>query len=1021
MKALFVLLIGAGLAVAAPGEKFPPVPPERVAKIESAAPSAAPAKPAKPRRLLVFYRTEGFVHGSIPYGIEALRAVGKKSGAFEIEASDDMAMFTPENLAKFDGVLFLNSTGLKFSDPANRKALMDFVASGKGVMGIHAATDNFPDWPEGRELIGGVFDGHPWGAGDTSAVKNDDPGHPLNAAFGGKGFWIKDEIYQIGGPYGRDKQRVLLSLDMAQPRNARPGAKLRADNDFPISWIKTLPSGGRVFYCSLGHNEDIYETPEVLRHYLAGIQFALGDLKVDSAPAVARPVGAGAGLTLQERPRFSDLDALLAKVATYDFGQSRDAVNAVTYLVRNGSAEERGQIELAILPYLAKAETTYAAKDEICRWLCLVGSDRAVEPLKGLFADDKLGFMALGALFEMRTPAAIAALRLGLESSSTAIRISSVGALGRLRDADSVPVFERLAVSKNPEEARAGLLALGAVGSVESLAALRKVSGEDSQKVARSWAIVAAASNVSGPDAVEAFRTLVSPSEPLGVRLAAIRGLFPLDANVALELYLNLIREGDEGTRARAAGIAKVLPDSAFGPLARMFPDIAPETAAIFLNSLPDRASVRPILLEALGDKRPAVQVATLRGLRKYGNASDVPPLLALAASDGEVGKGAIAALKAVPGADDLLREKLAKADGAERVQLLDILADRRDRGTFSLAISAASDGDPKVRLAGFQAVGPLAKDGDLNAVLGLLAGAKTPKEKSELEKTIVAAVRAQKDADAVTEALSQALEKLGNQRALLVALAAQGTPKARAALLAAVAKATGEQRKEIIRVASGARNEVAAAVLFDIASNGGDASEHTLAMRGLMDYLGEADLSPSRRAGLYLAAYGIANSKEEQDGVVDRLNKMDNGESHDALRKLEAKQAGELKLEGAAFSTFGDAKREVKGVVGFWRIRPNEGGIYTVEAVPEKKEGEEKGAKKYKVALGNLAIDFTLPEGNGDKPVAVGEVSLDGGAECTVSVRAESGNDSLAKLRSIRLTHRAPATAPADAKPTTP
>ncbi len=192
-------------------------------------------------------------------------------------------------------------------------------------------------------MIGGVFDGHPWGAGDTSAVKNDDPEHPLNAAFGGKGFWIKDEIYQIGGPYGRDKQRVLLSLDMAQPRNARPGAKLRADNDFPISWIKTLPSGGRVFYCSLGHNEDIYETPEILRHYLAGIQFALGDLKVDSAPAASNPAPSGAGLTLQERPRFAELDALLAKVATYDFGQSRDAVNAVTYLVRNGSAEERGQ------------------------------------------------------------------------------------------------------------------------------------------------------------------------------------------------------------------------------------------------------------------------------------------------------------------------------------------------------------------------------------------------------------------------------------------------------------------------------------------------------------------------------------------------------------------------------------------------------------------------------------------------------------------------------------------------------
>ncbi len=169
---------------------------------------------------------------------------------------------------------------------------MDFVKSGKGVIGIHAASDNFYDWPEAAEMLGGQFNGHPWTAGGTWAVKIDDPEHVLNKSFGGKGFLIKDEIYQIKGPYSRDTHRVLLSLDMSNARNLAPlkGKKKgeawggREDNDHAISWIK--PYGkGRVFYCSLGHNKEIYWNKAVLAHYLAGIQWALGDLAADDTPS----------------------------------------------------------------------------------------------------------------------------------------------------------------------------------------------------------------------------------------------------------------------------------------------------------------------------------------------------------------------------------------------------------------------------------------------------------------------------------------------------------------------------------------------------------------------------------------------------------------------------------------------------------------------------------------------------------------------------------------------------------------
>lgn len=280
-------------AFAEPGHVFPALPPEAVAAIGAALPAKAPRAPKQPRHILVFYRTEAFVHGCIPYANEALVQMGKKTGAFTVELSDDMAMFEPANLKRFDAILFNNSTRLEFSDPKHRAALFDRLKAGAGFIAIHAGADNFNTWPEARELLGAGYRGHPWVSSETVAVKLDEPSHPALAAFGGQGFWVRDEIYQIVAPYDRTKQRVLLSLDMSKPQNQRqPGQVVRTDNDFPISWIKRTPEGTRVFYCSLGHNPDIYSTPQILAHYLAGIQYALGDFEMDANPV------AGGGMVL---------------------------------------------------------------------------------------------------------------------------------------------------------------------------------------------------------------------------------------------------------------------------------------------------------------------------------------------------------------------------------------------------------------------------------------------------------------------------------------------------------------------------------------------------------------------------------------------------------------------------------------------------------------------------------------------------------------------------------------------------
>ncbi|HEY9172079.1 MAG TPA: ThuA domain-containing protein [Verrucomicrobiae bacterium] len=287
---LVTTLIAAATDLRAQGSgKTPPtLAPAALQKIEAAVPAAATAKPTQARRILVFWRCEGFFHGEgIAGANHALAVMGRKTGAFAADFSDDYGVFDPANLAKYDAVVLNNTTQLKLPEAA-KQALLDFVAKGKGIIGIHAATDSFYDWPEGAAMLGGLFDGHPWGAGGTWAFKLDEPNHPLNRAWAGKGFKLRDEIYQFKAPYTRADRRVLLSLDLtdADTGGVKNGVK-RTDKDFAVAWIKNQGQG-RVFYCSLGHAENVFQDVGVLGFYLDGVQFALGDLKADANPLKAQ-------------------------------------------------------------------------------------------------------------------------------------------------------------------------------------------------------------------------------------------------------------------------------------------------------------------------------------------------------------------------------------------------------------------------------------------------------------------------------------------------------------------------------------------------------------------------------------------------------------------------------------------------------------------------------------------------------------------------------------------------------------
>ena len=143
-----------------------------------------------------------------------------------------------------------------------------------------------PLWPWWDEAIGGYFKFH-WNYPTPITVKIDDPKSPLTAAFRGKSFNTIDEVYTFNeSSFSRERVRVLTSVDYSLMSDCDKGieAAPRKDHDFALSWIQKVGQG-RVFYQALGHHESIYyNNPDMLAHILAGMQYALGDLKADDTP-----------------------------------------------------------------------------------------------------------------------------------------------------------------------------------------------------------------------------------------------------------------------------------------------------------------------------------------------------------------------------------------------------------------------------------------------------------------------------------------------------------------------------------------------------------------------------------------------------------------------------------------------------------------------------------------------------------------------------------------------------------------
>ncbi len=849
---------------------------EEIQKIEQAAPAKATVRPGQPRKLLVINLCKGYKHSSIPYWDQSLEIMGKKTGAYTTVISSDLNMLKPSNINQFDAVCFNNTTKLGLNPidtPEMCKGLMDFIKGGKGIIGIHAATDNFYKWKEMSHIMGGIFTGHPWKYKGTWAVKIDDPKHPLTKAFKGQSFKVKDEIYSTDAPYyNRGKQRVLMSLDMSDG-NTLAQAKKPADKDTGISWVKSVGKG-RLFYCALGHNHRIVWTASILQHYLDGIQFAMGDLAADTSPIAEKAVS-------ENEP---NIESMLAKITKYDYGQSRETLSAIAKAVREayGSPAKLKRIERGFIEFL-KSDATSASKQFVCRQLSIVGTEESADTLAGMLAEPQTSDIARYALERIPGRAVDEVLRSTLSKTTGKEKIGIISTLGVRGDNKSVSVLTAMVQDSNPEIAAAAVSAIGQIAGEEAIAALEKVKGQTSGSLRQLVldAYLRCADKLldqgKAKAALAIYQKVYHPSEPTLIRIAALHGMAEAGGEQVSDVLIDILKGNNRQMQAVAIGLISEMPGSKITQsLIRELPGMGPLGQVQLLSALAKRGDTKalPAVIKQVTSGSVEVRIAALEVIGALGNETVVLLLAQTAAvNTGTEQKAARESLYRLRGnkVNQTIIDNLNRAEAKVKVELIRSIGERSIKAGATTLLKTAQDSDRTVRRESFKVLSDVGGAEHLSALLDLLVKTQYSSERKAAEKTIVSILKKTENAG-LGQVLAAAtnITELKARCSLLGILGKIGDNRALSVLRKALADSNGDVKRAAILALSEWPDAGPAAELLSVAKNDAVVVRQVLALQGYIKLVSlPSKRSASQTVKLLQDGMDVAKRPEEKKAVL--------------------------------------------------------------------------------------------------------------------------------------------------------
>ncbi|MGQ9671918.1 MAG: HEAT repeat domain-containing protein [Candidatus Aminicenantales bacterium] len=711
----------------------------------------------------------------------ALKQILEDTGLFKVDivitpsSGAEMKRFRPDFSSH--QLIVLDYCGDSWPEPT-RRAFVDFVRKGGGVVVYHSADTAFPDWPEYNEIIGLagggkrdqkagpyvfwkdgslVFDNRPGMAGyptppHSFLVINRDTTHPITAGLPETWMHAEDELF--GLLRGPAKNLTVLATAYSAPEEAGTG------RHEPVLFTVTY-GAGRIFHTVLGHARGDGPFPALecvgfIITFQRGAEWAATGRVTQKIPgdfpATDRKVSTPADVRRWPGYRPPSLDSILEAVAGFEPSKNE----AVVYRLRDyvhshkDSAESRLEMEAKFLAFLESGASA-AAKMEVCRYLRLIGSESSIPVLNKLLLDVSTTDLARYALEKIPGETVDDVLLKALSQTDGETKRGIIASLGRRQSPSAVAALAELLEDPDRETAAAAAIALGEIATEKAsellVPALEKSRGEFQERLVSSLLNCAEERLRKGEfdQAFLIYDRILSSRLPVLLHQAALRGkIRTASPEQGRKLILEALQSPSPEDDEPAIGLVRnFFDDSSISVITSILSRVSEPNQVELLAVLADYPGreVLPAILEATRSSVPLVRLTALRSLARTGDASLVPFLAERAAtSRGQEQEAARASLWSLRGADvdeAIHFELLASASDKVKNELIQAIGARRMLSQKSLLFEFVRSGSLENKLEAARALRLLVKREDLDPLLDLLSAVNEEEVGEEILSTI--------------------------------------------------------------------------------------------------------------------------------------------------------------------------------------------------------------------------------------------------------------------------------------------
>ncbi len=556
-----------------------------------------------------------------------------------------------------------------------------------------------------------------------------------------------------------------------------------------------------------------------------------------------------------------------------------------------GAEETAAERQARLIAVLESPDAPRAEKAITCKHLARFGDGEAVPALAALLTDEQLAAWARIALEAIPDAAADRALREAATELEGMLLVGVINSIGMRGDAAAVEILAEKLSDADAEVAAASAVALGRIGNGEAAGVLGEfLNGEGMASapeevrsaVAEGCILCAEEYDRSGDAAaaIELFDAVRAADLPRQRLLEATRGAILARKADGLPQLLELLESDDREWFGLGLWVARELPgQEATDALVAELAAMTPQRQALLLLALIDREELPPVsVLAQSAETGPKnVRMAAIQAIRRQGDASCVPALLAAVAEDDEeISEAALIALEDLPGAevDADLTSRLTTADIPTRVLLIELAGRRRIEAAVPELLEAADDRNGAVRAAALVALGETVDFASLPLLIERTVRARSAEELAAVGDALVAASGRMPDRDACASLLAAAMADAATpaKAKLLEALGAVGGEGALAAIVEASRSPDASVQGAAAQQLGEWMTPDAAPALLHMARNAADDRLKIRALRGYLRIARQFVVSDADRLAMFHSAMGAALRDEERRLALDVL-----------------------------------------------------------------------------------------------------------------------------------------------------